>query len=77
MQFFFDRRKALKDFVKPQRHVAYSIGLRQHRGRQSDTIRNMALRLHEVFQRFSSIEKELDVEARESGKKAIPAAAGR
>ena len=44
---------------------------------QADTIRNMALRLHEVFQRFSSIEKELHVEARESGKKAIPATAGR
>jgi hypothetical protein len=44
---------------------------------QADTIRNMALRLHEVFQRFSSIEKELSVEARESGKKAIAAAAGR
>jgi len=44
---------------------------------QADTIRNMALRLHEVFQRFSSIEKELSVEARESEKKAIPAAAGR
>jgi hypothetical protein len=43
---------------------------------QADTIRNMALRLHEVFQRFSSIEKELHVEARESGKKAIPASAG-
>ena len=43
---------------------------------QADTIRNMALRLHEVFQRFSSIEKELRVDARESGKKAIPAAAG-
>ena len=35
---------------------------------QADTIRNMALRLHEVFQRFSSIEKELSVAARESGK---------
>jgi hypothetical protein len=35
---------------------------------QADTIRNMALRLHEVFQRFSSIEKELNVVARESGK---------
>jgi hypothetical protein len=29
----------------------------------------MALRLNEVFQRFSSIEKELSVVARESGKK--------
>jgi signal transduction histidine kinase len=36
---------------------------------QADTIRNMALRLNEVFQRFSSIEKELSVVARESGKK--------
>lgn len=35
---------------------------------QADTIRNMALRLHEVFQRFSSIEKELSVAARESVK---------
>ena len=36
---------------------------------QADTIRNMALRLHEVFQRFSSLEKELSLVARESGKK--------
>jgi hypothetical protein len=49
---------------------------------EADTIRNMALRLHEVFQRFSSIEKELRIEkelggvARESGKKAAQAAAG-
>ena len=40
---------------------------------QADTIRNMALRLHEVFQRFSSIEKELSVAARESSKKAAHA----
>ena len=44
---------------------------------QADTIRNMALRLHEVFQRFSSLEKELTVTARESGKKSLHAAAGR
>jgi len=37
---------------------------------QADTIRNMALRLHEVFQRFSSIETELFVVARESSKQA-------
>jgi len=43
---------------------------------QADTIRNMALRLHEVFQRFSSLEKELTVTARESGKKSLRAAAG-
>ncbi|HEY6302309.1 MAG TPA: hypothetical protein VIX14_04525 [Terriglobales bacterium] len=42
---------------------------------QADAIRNMALRLHEVFQRFSSIEKELGVAARESKK--VRAAAGR
>jgi signal transduction histidine kinase len=42
---------------------------------QADTIRNMALRLHEVFQRFSSIEKELSVAARESGKKSAQARA--
>jgi len=40
---------------------------------QADSIRNMALRLHEVFQRFSSIEKELSVAARESNKKAAHA----
>jgi hypothetical protein len=44
---------------------------------QADAIRNMALRLHEVFQRFSSIEKELNVAAREPGKKAAAAAVGR
>lgn len=44
---------------------------------QADAIRNMALRLHEVFQRFSSLEKELTVAARETGKKSASAAAGR
>jgi hypothetical protein len=44
---------------------------------QADTIRNMALRLHEVFRRFYSIEKELTVAAREAGKKAAHASAGR
>ncbi len=34
-EFFFDGRKTLKDFVKPQRHVADGIGLRQHGGGQS------------------------------------------
>jgi hypothetical protein len=36
----------------------------------------MALRLHEVFQRFSSLEKELTVTTRESGAKALAATAG-
>jgi hypothetical protein len=44
---------------------------------QADAIRNMALRLHEIFQRFSSIEKELNVAAREPGKRAMAASAGR
>lgn len=44
-------------------------GLPAHVVTQADTVRNMALRLHEVFQRFSSIEKELSVAARESSKK--------
>jgi signal transduction histidine kinase len=33
---------------------------------QVETIRNMALRIHEILQRFSSLEKELTVVARES-----------
>ena len=39
---------------------------------EADTVRNMALRLHEVFQRFSSLEKELSVAARECGKPKAP-----
>jgi len=42
---------------------------------QADTIRNMALRMHEILQRFSSIEKELSVVARESDKKPLARAA--
>jgi hypothetical protein len=44
---------------------------------QADTIRNMALRLHEIFQRFSSLDKELGVTASESGRKNFGAAVGR
>src|SRR5271165_6274440 len=42
---------------------------------QADTIRNMALRLNEVFRRFSSIEKELSVKAREIRKPGVQARA--
>ena len=46
---------------------------------QVETIRNMALRIHEVLQRFSSLEKEMNVAAlqakRDSGK-SLAAAAG-
>ena len=46
---------------------------------EADTVRNMALRLHEVFQRFSSLEKELFFAARESRKPtaAVHAASGK
>lgn len=48
---------------------------------QVETIRNMGLRMHEVLQRFSSLEKELTVtetqERRERGMKARSAAATR
>jgi hypothetical protein len=53
--------------------LAHEAGLPASVQAQADTIRNMALRLHEIFQRFSSIEKELNVAARESGKKAASA----
>jgi len=47
---------------------------------QIETIRNMALRIHEVLQRFSSLEKEMNVAAlqaeRDSGKSFATAAAG-
>jgi len=47
---------------------------------QIETIRNMSLRMHEILQRFSSLEKELTVVDRqaekESGAKSHAAAAG-
>jgi signal transduction histidine kinase len=47
---------------------------------QIETIRNMTLRIHEVMQRFSSLEKEMNVVAqqveRDSGKYSVAAAAG-
>jgi signal transduction histidine kinase len=47
---------------------------------QVETIRNMALRIHEILQRFSSLEKELSVAARQAEReaqgKAHTAAAG-
>jgi signal transduction histidine kinase len=56
---------------------AFSASIRS----QIETIRNMGLRMHEVLQRFSSLEKELTVtetqEQRENGMKARSAAAAR
>ena len=57
--------------------LAHEPGLPAKVAAQADAVRNMALRLHEVFQRFSSLEKELTVAAREPAKKAASAAAGR
>jgi hypothetical protein len=44
---------------------------------QADAIRSMAMRLHEIFCRFSSIEKELSGGNRDLNSKAASAAAGR
>jgi signal transduction histidine kinase len=47
---------------------------------QIETIRNMTLRIHEIMQRFSSLEKEMNVVAqqleRDSGRVRVAAAAG-
>ena len=46
---------------------------------QIETVRNMALRIHEIMQRFSSLEKEMNVVAQQAGKdsgKAYAAVAG-
>jgi hypothetical protein len=51
------------------------IGLPAYIATQADAIRNMALRLHEVFRRFSSLEKELNVAARVP-RKSVATAAG-
>jgi hypothetical protein len=34
---------------------------------QIETIRNMTLRIHEIMQRFSSLEKEMNVVAQQAG----------
>jgi hypothetical protein len=57
--------------------LAHESGLPASVHLQAETIRDMALRLHEIFQRFSSLEKELAIAAREPGKKVLRAAAGR
>ena len=57
--------------------LAHESGLPVGVHAQADAIRNMALRLHEIFQRFSSLEKELTIAARDPGKRVLRAAAGR
>jgi hypothetical protein len=50
--------------------LVHEPGLHSTVRSQADAIRNRALRLHEVFQRFSSLEKELTVAARDPAMKA-------
>jgi hypothetical protein len=57
--------------------LAQESGLPASVHAQADTIRNMALRLHEIFQRFSSLEKELTVAARNSVTQTLASTAGR
>ena len=57
--------------------LSHEAGLPANVQAQADAIRNMAFRLNEIFQRFSSLEKELNVAHRISGAKAAGAAAGR
>ncbi len=49
----------------------FSAGMRS----QIDTIRNMALRMHEILQRFSSLEKELTFASQQASKEQTAAAA--
>jgi hypothetical protein len=58
--------------------LALEPGLPAGAQAKADAILNMALRIHEIFQRFSSIEKELTVGNRDStsGRKALHTAAG-
>jgi len=70
-----DANNALTSVLGNAELLALEPGLPAKVLAEADTIRNMALRLHEMFQRFSSIEKELSVVARESGKKPAARAA--
>ena len=53
--------------------LAHEPGLPATVRSQADALRNMALRLHEIFQRFSSLEKELTVAARDGKSKSAAA----
>lgn len=55
--------------------LSLETGLPMNVREQAETIRNMALRLHEIFQRFSSLDKELGVTARSTGEKSFAASA--
>ncbi len=53
--------------------LSHESGLPGNVQSEADAIRNMALRLHGLFQRFSLLDKELDATVRSSGSKAIAA----
>ncbi|MGH9513372.1 MAG: histidine kinase dimerization/phospho-acceptor domain-containing protein [Terriglobales bacterium] len=50
--------------LEPETLAPLDPGIRS----QIDTIRNMALRMHEILQRFSSLEKELNVAEKQAAK---------
>jgi hypothetical protein len=56
--------------------LAHESGLPAKARAQADTIWDMALRLHEIFQRFSSLEKELAISTRLPGAKARSSSSG-
>ncbi|MFY9675473.1 MAG: hypothetical protein WAK13_13525 [Terriglobales bacterium] len=53
--------------------LALEAGLPAKALSQAETILNMALRMHEVFRRFASLQEELAMAARQSGKEAANA----
>ena len=53
--------------------LSHESGLPLNVQSEADAIRNMALRLHGIFQRFSLLDQELDATVRSSGSKAITA----
>jgi hypothetical protein len=55
--------------------LVHEPGLPANVHSQADAIRSMALRMHEIFQRFASLEKELNEANRDSHKKAVSASA--
>jgi hypothetical protein len=56
--------------------LTHESGLSAEVRAQADTIWDMALRLHEIFQRFSSLEKELAISTRVPGAKVRSSSAG-
>jgi hypothetical protein len=53
--------------------LSHESGLPANVQVQADALRNMALRLHGIFQRFALLDKELDVSVRNSGARSVAA----